>query len=103
MRSSTYHTHDSWVASFPALCTLVCGFALLTTTLMPAQSRIYYFRGVKVNERFRNAVGGGSDVNQDGYPDIVVGAYQWEMSSISKAHGRMYVITGRTGDRLYFS
>jgi hypothetical protein len=44
-------------------------------------------------------VSGGGDVNNDGYPDVIVGAYNEDTDSTDA--GRAYVFSGATGRRLY--
>jgi hypothetical protein len=48
---------------------------------------------------FGFAVSGVGDVNNDGYDDIVVGAYQEDV--VVSGAGRAYVFNGSTGDTLY--
>src|SRR5690606_25522400 len=44
------------------------------------------------------------DVNQDGYPDLVAGAHNWDdlnLGTSTDNRGRMYVISGKDGSLLF--
>jgi hypothetical protein len=46
------------------------------------------------------SVSGAGDVNNDGYPDVVIGAYEEHVGEWG-AHGKAYVFNGATGAPLY--
>ena len=49
--------------------------------------------------RFGYSVSGAGDVNADGFPDLIVGAYQEDTDSVDA--GRAYVFSGQSGSILY--
>jgi len=53
---------------------------------------LHTFSGEYESDRFGCSVGGGADVNGDGYPDLIVGA---------PAAGRAPVYSGKDGSRIY--
>lgn len=48
---------------------------------------------------FGNSVAGGADVNNDGVPDIIIGAYSYDAGTIDA--GRVYVYSGANGAVLH--
>jgi hypothetical protein len=76
---------------------------------IPNAGRAYVFSGQTGDElfafvspnaeaegRFAGSISGAGDVNNDGYPDLIVGA-----SQESNHAGKAYVFSGATGDSLY--
>ncbi len=60
---------------------------------------IYIFTGEAVSDNFGASVASAGDVNNDGFDDIVVGAYS--NSSGGDLAGRAYVYSGQTGEAIY--
>ena len=79
--------------------TLAC---LLTTWVivpgLPAQNKLYAFYGDGANDYFGHSVAGAGDVNQDGYDDMIVGAYHGPLSGWA---GSARVLSGVDGSILY--
>jgi hypothetical protein len=55
----------------------------------------------EVDGAFGICVSGAGDVNNDGYADVIVGAYYEDPGSGPTNAGRAYVFSGATGDTLY--
>jgi len=60
---------------------------------------LYTFNGEAADDKFGWSVSGAGDINEDGYDDLIVGAY-WNGAGGSQA-GRAYVFSGLDGDTLY--
>ncbi|MCJ7459318.1 MAG: integrin alpha, partial [candidate division Zixibacteria bacterium] len=60
---------------------------------------LYTFTGAAANDYFGYSVSGAGDVNNDGYADLIVGAYQNDAGGSNA--GRAYVYSGQTGTLLY--
>jgi hypothetical protein len=60
---------------------------------------LYTFTGEAAYDNFGGSVCGAGDVNDDGYPDLIV-ATDWNDAGSSNA-GRVYVYSGQTGGLLY--
>ncbi len=60
---------------------------------------VYTFTGEEVDDRFGFSVASAGDVNNDGFDDIIVGAWSNDAGGFSA--GRAYVFSGQTGDTLY--
>ncbi len=63
-------------------------------------SDLYTFYGDTEGERFGYAVNAAGDVNNDGYPDVIVGAY--EDDDVANRAGSVSVFSGADGTRLYY-
>ena len=65
---------------------------------------LFTFNGENVGDNFGTSVSSAGDVNQDGYPDMLVGAQGWDDLNDPNAgtnHGRAYVISGQDGTSLF--
>ena len=62
-----------------------------------AQSTLHTFPGLAANDRFGAAVAGGMDLDLDGRPDLLVGAYA--ASPTAPSQGTVRVISGSSGSR----
>ena len=60
---------------------------------------LYTFTGEAARDRFGISVSGAGDVNNDGYADVIVGA--WLNDAGGSDAGRAYVYSGQTGTLLY--
>ena len=60
---------------------------------------LYRFEGQNIGDSLGNAVGAAGDVDQDGYDDFIVGA--WQESSVKLSNGMAGVYSGRDGSVLY--
>ena len=60
---------------------------------------IYVFTGESAFDQFGISVASAGDVDNDGYADLIVGA--WHSGAGGFAAGRAYVFSGQTGDTLY--
>lgn len=60
---------------------------------------LYIFTGEADEDRLGNSVASAGDVNNDGYDDVVIGAYRY--GGVGSRTGRAYVFSGKTGDTLY--
>ena len=79
-------------------------FALWLGTAPPAGAQcthgiFYTFDGEAAGDRFGYSVSGAGDVNNDGYDDLIVGAYRNEEGGYRA--GRAYVYSGQAGNLLY--
>jgi len=63
-------------------------------------SLLFHFEGEGANDAFGRSVAGPGDMNGDGVPDIVVGAFHADTGSILDT-GRIYVYSGANGAELY--
>ncbi len=61
---------------------------------------LFRFDGAAANDQLGNAVAGAGDVDDDGVPDILVGAYLADPGGVSLA-GSAFVYSGATGLELY--
>lgn len=60
---------------------------------------LYVFNGEVSGDRLGVSVSGAGDVNNDGFDDVIVGAYSnYEMAS---AAGKAYVFSGQTGELIH--
>ena len=60
---------------------------------------IYVFSGEAIDDFFGVSVSSAGDVNNDGYGDLIIGAFR---NDAGGAHaGRAYVFSGQTGDTIY--
>ena len=64
--------HSLGPATLACLLTTV---ALVVVAPLSAQNKLYTFYGDSAEDRFGHSVAGAGDVNQDGYDDLIVGAY----------------------------
>ena len=60
---------------------------------------LYVFSGETTNEGLGMSVASAGDVNNDGFDDLIVGA--WLGEATADATGRVYVFSGRTGEKIY--
>ena len=60
---------------------------------------LYVFSGANAGDLFDHSSSTAGDVNNDGYADIIIGAYGYGESN--SYDGRAYVFSGKTGDTLY--
>ncbi|MCH7879476.1 MAG: FG-GAP repeat protein [candidate division Zixibacteria bacterium] len=75
---------------------------LTLLTASAAQSQyppLYVFTGEAVDDMFGYSVSGAGDVNNDGFADLIVGAFQNDAGG--NEAGRAYVYSGRTGGLLH--
>jgi hypothetical protein len=83
------------------LSTLVLSTTLLFPVLLPSQSTIYSYKGENAAEKLGISVSPASDVNLDGYPDLLAGAYGWADTNLGGfSHGRLYLYSGKDGTLL---
>lgn len=61
-------------------------------------SQLYLFRGGSTSDRFGEFVNGAGDFDNDGVPDVIVGAHRH--GSPGAARGRAYVYSGQNGSLL---
>jgi hypothetical protein len=73
--------------------------ACVMATTAAGQSTLHTFPGLAANDRFGSAVAGGMDLDMDGHPDLLVGAYSASPSAPSQ--GTVRVISGSSGVELY--
>jgi len=59
---------------------------------------LYFFTGEARNDNFGNSVASAGDVNNDGYADLIMGA--WGNDAGGSNTGRAYVFSGLNGDTL---
>ncbi len=81
---------------------LLLSIIILIVAASPANSQcppVYTFTGEAAGDRLGVSVASAGDVNNDGFNDLIVGAYQ--PNSLSSDAGRAYVFSGQTGDTLY--
>ncbi len=63
-------------------------------------SLLFHFEGEAANDAFGRSVAGPGDMNGDGVPDIVVGAFHADTGSTLDT-GRVYIYSGADGTELY--
>jgi hypothetical protein len=63
-------------------------------------STLYTFNGQAARDHLGFSVAGAGDVNRDGYPDIIVGAYQADPGGRSNS-GQVTVFSGKDGSALH--
>ena len=88
---------------------MLLGATVLFPALGSAQSLIYHHDGEDAKDGFGASVSGTSDVNQDGYADVVVGADGWDDPNPNDPNGggtlldagRAYVFSGQDGSTLF--
>lgn len=61
--------------------------------------RMYTLGGEAPGDGFGIGISDASDVNRDGYDDLVVGA--WQHASAAPSGGKLYVHSGKDGSLLY--
>ena len=61
---------------------------------------LHTFNGLAAGDWFGWSVAGAGDVNKDGYPDLIVGAYNADPGSLSNA-GQATVFSGKNGNVLH--
>jgi len=59
----------------------------------------FIFTGEGTRDEFGYSVSGAGDVNNDGFDDVIIGAYV--NSAVDFRAGRAYVFSGQTGDTMY--
>ena len=77
---------------------LVVLSCLLNANITSAQSPIFTFYD---QGRFGYSVSNAGDVNRDGYPDLIAGAFYYDQYP-SSGIGMVSVFSGKDGQRLYF-
>ena len=90
---------------FTRFSTYLCTFLLLIM-LIPTQGQTLLDSLVSPNEEvegwFGHSVAGiGGDVNADGVPDVIVGAFQEDPGSSPQNAGRAYIISGANGSIIH--
>jgi hypothetical protein len=60
---------------------------------------LYTFQGTTAGEYFGNSVDGGGDINNDGWPDVVVGSPNADYAGGNS--GSVFTYSGRTGALIY--
>lgn len=60
---------------------------------------LYFWQGTTSGQYFGNSVDGGQDVNNDGWPDVIVGSHYADFQGGNS--GSVFVYSGRTGQQLY--
>lgn len=63
-------------------------------------SVIHEFQGEEAGDRFGNGVGGAGDVNNDGYADLIIGAYLEDIDGVDSV-GCATVFSGKDASQLY--
>jgi hypothetical protein len=56
---------------------------------------LFTLNGENPGDRFGTSVSGGQDLNLDGYPDLLAGAYLWDAPSTTDNRGRLYLYSGK--------
>src|SRR5690606_28468712 len=63
---------------------------------------LFTYQGEQASTNLGISVSSAQDVNLDGYPDLVTGAYSWDDLNLGTTNiGRMYVISGKDGSLLF--
>ncbi|MBN2492239.1 MAG: FG-GAP repeat protein [Planctomycetes bacterium] len=75
---------------------------LVATAHLPAQTvtTLYTFNGLAAGDGFGFSVASAGDVNKDGFPDLIIGAYQADPGGLSSA-GQATVFSGKDGTILH--
>ena len=77
---------------------LVLSIIFLIVAVSPARSQcppVYIFTGEAAEDKFGWSVASAGDVNNDGFDDLIVGAFGYDVTV------RAYVFSGQTGDTIY--
>jgi hypothetical protein len=59
-------------------------------------SLLFTANGENAGDNLGISVSGGQDVNQDGIPDLLAGAHNWDTPNTTDARGRVYLYSGTT-------
>lgn len=84
--------------------TLICLLAVLIVVIVNGEkvsgqcSLVYSYTGETFGERFGQSVSLAGDVDNDGYPDFIIGAPR---DNPNNASGRAVIFSGQTGDTLH--
>ena len=83
----------------PSLCTLLTAVCAGATDAGAQCAALHTFTGEAEEDNFGGSVSGAGDVDDDGYADLIVGA--WGSDAGGVRAGRAYVYSGQTGALLY--
>ena len=81
---------------------LLLSVIILILAITPSHSQcppFYTFTGEAIDDGFGVSVASAGDVNNDGFADLIVGAWGYDAGGFDA--GRAYVFSGQTGDTLY--
>lgn len=73
--------------------------AVVIAAPLAGQGTLHVVRADSANERFGRAVSGGHDLDGDGHPDVVIGAYA--DSTGAPEQGSIRVVSGWTGNEVF--
>lgn len=62
---------------------------------------LYRFSGERAGDFFGAAVADAGDINNDGFPDMIIGAPQHDVSALKENAGRAYLFSGKDGAILF--